>query len=251
MNLLQPLSSVRVVNAVHERLRAAILGGELPPGSRLSVPELARRLNVSRSPIREAVLQLVAEGLAVEHSRRGAEVARINLSDLLEIYAVRAALEGLAARLCAGTMSAADLTALRGVVDAQGAPAVSGDVARFRELDHRFHQIIVQSCGNLRLSRSAEQLATELRLAGSLLADSAEHLRKSHTEHRRIVAALIARDAQEAESAMREHLSRVASAAASKVAQAERIPVRGPEPPRGAGAGSGDYPERSPDLPTS
>ncbi|WP_161880909.1 GntR family transcriptional regulator [Deinococcus alpinitundrae] len=230
MNLLQPLHSVRVVDAVRERLRQAILVGELPPGARLSVPDLARRLGVSRSPIREAVLQLVSEGLAVEHSRRGVEVARIDLSDLLEIYALRAALEGVAARLCAESMSAADLTALRGVLDAQGAPAVSRDVARYRELDQRFHQIIVQSCGNLRLAKSAEQLAAELRLAQRLLADSAEHLRASHTEHRRIVAALIAHAPEEAESAMRDHLARVASAAQAKVS-AEGHPPSGPEPP--------------------
>ena len=230
MNLLSPLPSIRVVDAVRERLRQAILVGELQPGARLSVPELARRLNVSRSPIREALLQLVSEGLAVEHSRRGVEVARVELEGVLEIYVVRSALEGMAARLCAERMNAADLTALRGVLDAQGAPAVSGEVARFRELDQRFHQLIVQSCGNSRLARNAEQLATELRLAGPLLADSAEHLRSSHTEHRRIVAALIARDAPEAESAMHDHLERVAQAAAMKVSQL----ASGPEPPREA-----------------
>ncbi|WP_420593711.1 GntR family transcriptional regulator [Deinococcus sp.] len=230
MNLLQPLPSLRVVDAVRERLRQAILAGELAPGTRLSVPDLARQLGVSRSPIREAVLHLVAEGLAVEHLRRGAEVARVNLPDLLEIYALRAALEGLAARLCAEVISAADLTALRGVLDAQGAPAVSGEVSRYRALDQRFHQLIVQSCGNLRLAKNAEQLATELRLAAGLMADSAEHLRASHTEHRRIVAALIGRDPDEAERAMRDHLARVASAAQAKVISQNFMPS-GPEPP--------------------
>ena len=66
--VLQPLPSVRVVDQVRESLRSAIMTGELPPGTRLSVPELARRLNVSRSPVREAVLHLVSQGLAVEHS---------------------------------------------------------------------------------------------------------------------------------------------------------------------------------------
>ncbi|TSA87529.1 GntR family transcriptional regulator [Deinococcus detaillensis] len=233
LNLLRPVPSIRVVDAVHQRIRQAILTGELPPGARLSVPDLARRLDVSRSPIREAVLHLVAEGLAVEHSRRGAEVARVNLSDLLEIYAVRAALEGLAAQLCAESMSAADLTALRGVLDAQGAPAVSGDVAGYRELDLRFHQIIVQSCGNSRLAKSAEQLTAELSLATRLMADSAEHLRASHTEHRRIVAALIERRPDEAERAMREHLARVSGAVQAKVAAQSQV-LSGPEPPQTA-----------------
>ncbi len=207
--LLQPLPSVRVVDQVRESLRSAILTGELPPGSRLSVPDLARRLNVSRSPVREAVLQLVAEGLAVEHLRRGAEVVRVDYLDLREIYAVRAPLEGLAAGLCAVNMNAAELTALRGVLDAQGAPAVLKDARRYRELDLRFHELILQGSRNSRLRRSAELLMASARLAVSLLGDDPEHFNLSYTEHRAVVAALRGRDAPAAEQAMRNHLERI------------------------------------------
>ncbi|GMA16901.1 GntR family transcriptional regulator [Deinococcus metallilatus] len=211
MAVLQPVASDRVVDVVRERLRAAILAGELAPGTRLSVPELARHLQVSRSPVREAVLLLVGEGLAVEHSRRGAEVARLDLGDLLELYELRAALESLAAGLAAGRMTAPDLAALRGVLDAQGAAAL-GEAGRFRELDARFHQIIVQTCGNARLARHAELLAREMRLAGPLLLNTPAHLRRSHEEHRTIERALRQRDGPAAEAAMRAHLTRVAQA---------------------------------------
>ena len=207
--MLQPLPSVRVVDQVRQSLRNAIMNGELPPGTRLSVPDLARRLNVSRSPVREAVLQLVSEGLAVEYSRRGAEVVRIDFRELREIYAVRAPLEGLAARLCAQNMNAAELTALRGVLDAQGAPAVLKDVRRYSELDLRFHELILQGSQNARLRRSAEPLMSEARMAASLLGDDPGHLDLSHTEHRAVVAALRGRDAPAAEQAMRSHLERI------------------------------------------
>jgi DNA-binding GntR family transcriptional regulator len=200
---------VRVVDQVKERLRSAILSGELSPGSRLSVPDLARRLNVSRSPVREAVLQLVSEGLAIEHSRRGAEVIRIDYHDLREIYGVRAPLEGAAARLCALHMDASELTALRGVLDAQGAPAVLKDARRFRELDLRFHELILQGSHNARLRRSAELLMSEARLAASLLGDDPEHFNSSYNEHRAVVAALRGRDGPAAEQAMRGHLERI------------------------------------------
>ncbi|GGM02420.1 GntR family transcriptional regulator [Deinococcus aerophilus] len=209
MSLLQPIASTRVVDVVRDQLRSAILSGELEPGSRLSVPELARRFQVSRSPVREAVLLLVGEGLAVEHTRRGVEVARLEVSDLLELYDLRAALEGLAARLAAERMSGAELAALRGVLDAQGAAAV-GDPRRFRELDHRFHEIVVQTCGNARLSRHAALLAREMRLAGPLLVNAPWHLKQSHEEHRVIERALRQRDGPAAEAAMRGHLTRVA-----------------------------------------
>lgn len=203
---------------VRERLRAAILAGDLAPGTRLSVPELARHLQVSRSPVREAVLLLVGEGLAVEHSRRGVEVARLGLADLLELYDLRAALDSLAAGLAASRMSGTDLAALRGVLDAQGAAATL-DPRGFRELDARFHQIIVQTCGNARLTRHAELLAREMRLAGPLLLNTVPHLRLSHEEHRTIEAALRQRDAPAAEQAMRAHLTRVAQAVRTHHAQ--------------------------------
>ncbi|MFD1730499.1 GntR family transcriptional regulator [Deinococcus malanensis] len=116
----QPVASARVVDLVRDSLRQAILTGDLTPGTRLSVPELARQLQVSRSPVREAVLLLVGEGLAVEHSRRGVEVAQLSLADLLELYELRAATDSLAAALAAERMTTTDLAALRGVMDAQG-----------------------------------------------------------------------------------------------------------------------------------
>ncbi|GGL83928.1 GntR family transcriptional regulator [Deinococcus aerolatus] len=206
---MQPIASARVVDVVRDQLRSAILAGDLPPGSRLSVPELARQLGVSRSPVREAVLLLVGEGLAVEQSRRGVEVARLELGDVLELYELRISLESLAARNAAGRMTSTDLAALRGVLDAQGAAAV-GDARSFRELDLRFHEIVSQTCGNARLARHAALLAREMRLAGPLMVNEPWHLRQSHEEHRNIERALRQRDGPAAERAMRDHLSRVA-----------------------------------------
>ncbi|WP_233554818.1 GntR family transcriptional regulator [Deinococcus cavernae] len=193
---------------MRDRLRAAILAGELAPGTRLSVPELAKKLQVSRSPVREAVLLLVGEGLAVEHTRRGVEVARLSLADLLELYELRGAVEGLAAFHAAGRMSSTDLAALRGVLDAQGAAAF-GDFRHFRELDVRFHQIIVDGCGNSRLQRHAHLLVREMNLARPLLVNDPQHLTRSHEEHRAVERALRQRDGPAAEAAMRQHLSRV------------------------------------------
>lgn len=193
---------------MRDRLRSAILAGELAPGTRLSVPELSRQLQVSRSPVREAVLLLVGEGLAVEHTRRGVEVARLELVDLLELYELRAAIESLAARHAAERMTSTDLTALRGVLDAQGA-AATHNPRLFRELDTRFHQIIVDCCGNSRLQRHARLLVREMVLARPLLLNDPHHLTRSHEEHRALERALRQRDGPTAEKAMSEHLTRV------------------------------------------
>src|SRR5262249_60184100 len=108
--------AARIVDAVQATLRSAILDGALRAGEQLSVPELARRLNVSRSPVREAVLGLVAQGLAVEQPRRGVVVATIAAEDLVAIHEVREFLEAGAARLCAKRIDKAGVEHLQQIL---------------------------------------------------------------------------------------------------------------------------------------
>src|SRR3954467_13176291 len=108
-------ASARIVDTVQVALRQAIFQGTLRAGEQLSVPELARRLNVSRSPVREAVLGLVAQGLAGEQPRRGVVVATIAADDLVAIHEVREFLEAGAARLCARRIDKAGVDRLRGI----------------------------------------------------------------------------------------------------------------------------------------
>jgi len=206
---LEPVAARRVVDDVRDRLRHAIVTGDLPPGARLSVPDLARQLRVSRSPVREAVLQLVAEGLAVEHTRRGVEVARVQQPDLEEIYEIRAVIEGLAARVAATRLNASGLAELAGLHAAQRVAAERGDAPAYRELDMRFHHLIVNHASYTRVERITKLLAGEVLLAARLLANDAAHFRLSHAEHARILDALHARDGHEAERAMRDHLHAV------------------------------------------
>jgi DNA-binding GntR family transcriptional regulator len=93
--------SERVGEAVYRQLRQRILIGQLSPGSRLSVPAIARELGVSRSPVRDAVLQLVREGLGQETLNRGAVVRTLSREELANLYEAGEALEGMAARLAA------------------------------------------------------------------------------------------------------------------------------------------------------
>src|SRR3982750_1808061 len=107
-------ASARIVDTVQGALRQAIFQGTLRAGEPLSVPKLARRLNVSRSPVREAVLGLVAQGLAVEQPRRGVVVATVNPADLLAIHEIRVFVEACAARLAAQRIGDAQIKALLG-----------------------------------------------------------------------------------------------------------------------------------------
>lgn len=207
MQTIEPINDQsRVVDAVRARLRDAILGGRLGPGEKLSVPELARTLNVSRSPVREAVLQLVSEGLAVEQARRGVVVSRVEIEDILEIHQLEEPVAGLAARLCARNATREVLQALRAILETQAEAVQTGNAALYRETDDQFHALIASSAGNRRLGRVLTALRAELRLGLRAAASDPAHLKRGHREHRAIMRALERCDGNAAESAMRAHV---------------------------------------------
>ena len=102
---------------VHERLRAEILGGTIAPGAHLSVPSIARRLGVSRTPVREALFRLEQDGLVRSLPHRGVVVLTPDPADLRELFEVREALEGMAARVAASHALPGEVSALRDHVD--------------------------------------------------------------------------------------------------------------------------------------
>src|SRR5258708_3346225 len=143
--------ATRIVDTVQAALRSAIFEGELRAGEQLSVPELARRLNVSRSPVREAVLGLVAQGLAVEQPRRGVVVATVDPADLLAIHEIRIFLEAGAASLCAQRASEDDVKELRKILREQETAVKAGDAAGYFRTNAALHRSIVRTAGNDRL----------------------------------------------------------------------------------------------------
>src|ERR687889_1899121 len=102
---------------VHEELRARLLRGDLQPGGRVRIAALARELGVSQIPVREGVKRLEAEGLLAFETHKGAVVPHLSPSDIEETFAIRAELEGLAARRAAATIDAARLDELRSLLD--------------------------------------------------------------------------------------------------------------------------------------
>jgi DNA-binding GntR family transcriptional regulator len=201
-------SATRIVDAVQATLRGAILDGALRAGEPLSVPELARRLNVSRSPVREAVLGLVAQGLAVEQPRRGVVVATVNPDDLLAIHEVRVFLEAGAARLCAQRAAAEGIKALREILRAQESAVKAGDAAGYFETNAALHRAIAQAAGNARLAGMLDVLEDQMRIALREVAADRAHMREGLAEHRGVVEAIAARDAAQAEQRMRRHIER-------------------------------------------
>jgi DNA-binding GntR family transcriptional regulator len=222
MTDLQPLRpATRIVDAVHESLREGILSGVLPPGQPLSVPELARRLNVSRSPIREAVLQLVSDGLAVEQPRKGVVVATIELNDVLEIHEIREFVEALSARLCAERIDADGVAELRAIIARQEKCVAKDDAAGYFQTNAAFHEAIGRLSRNNRLHDILISLEGQMRIGLQRVSSEGEQRRRGVQEHAQIVNAIEKRDGDRAERLMREHIAKTRKRLAEQVRKAK------------------------------
>lgn len=198
-----------LVDVVAERIEAAIISGQLEPGSKLSEQGLAVSLGVSRGPLREAIRRLEGRKLLERTPNIGVRVAALSLKDLSEILQVREALECLACSLAARNMPDAEIAQLRALLDThEQQKSVQENAGYYQETENLdFHFRIVNGSGNERLAHMlAGDLHYMLRVyrykSGAKPGRAAEVLQ----EHRAIVAALEARDPLAAEHAMREHL---------------------------------------------
>ncbi|MFC9897516.1 GntR family transcriptional regulator [Nocardia sp. NPDC127579] len=199
-----------LTDRTYEALKTAILRNQLAPGTPLSVPELARQLNVSRTPVREAVQRLIYEGLADHVSRRGAEVSLVDIDDLRELYVVREMLEGLAARLATERLDGVGLAALREVLAEHERVLRDGtDQAAHVELDIRFHRTLRDIAANPHLTATLEPIAGRSHLALHSLWRSPDAPRFALDEHIDIVEAMAAGDPEFAETVARRHISRL------------------------------------------
>lgn len=196
--------------AVYKRLLDRIFTGDLAPGAALSVPALAAELDVSRSPVRDSVQRLVADGLAVHTPHAGARVAHVDDREIDGVLAIRELLDGYAAREATLRASTADVRVLEGLVDIQtehlGAPMDPlGDARR----DLEFHTAVRDLAQNAALSDTLHRLDVKAHLYNSGLWTQARGRRMAVAEHRAIVTAIDVGDAAAAEQAAAAHVAAV------------------------------------------
>lgn len=201
-------SDHRVTDRVHQELRAQIVSGELPAGTRLSVPALAQKLGVSRSPVREAIVRLVQERLAREEPRRGAVVPEVSDRELLAIYEVREVLEGLATRLAVENAGRRLIRQLEDLVQEQERAAALSDRVAASEADVAFHRLIREAADNPELVRMLDDVQTQVRMA-MRTTQVTGGVTNAIADHRAILAAMDAGDPRAAEDAARAHISRL------------------------------------------
>lgn len=209
---------------MHETLRREIIEGRYPPGTRLYEPTLAANLAVSRTPLREALRSLEAEGFVERLPTGGVAVTGIDLEDVRQLWSVRAALEAVVAREAAGRAAEADLRQLNEILDRMN--ALTGHPAAVLDLGEEFHRRLMDISGNVRCRQLLEPVRLHLdRCWAMTTARHPERPTLSVAEHRRIVEALARNDMDAAEQAMRAHIEQ--SAALSL--EAARLALMEPE----------------------
>jgi DNA-binding GntR family transcriptional regulator len=207
-----------LADQVRERLLERILSGQYPPDARIVETQVARELGTSQAPVREALRGLEALGVVEITPFRGARVRRPTQQELLEAYAVRSALETLAARLAVPRLTDADLDRLGAAVEAMQAAARDEDRHSVAEADARFHGTIVELAGNATLVKVWRSLEPFLRTYLTLVVPGAD-AQWAADLHTPVYAALRARDADAVARTLEQHFQQVSDDMASRLAE--------------------------------
>ncbi len=190
--------------SAYARLLEAIRRGELKPGDRLTEMELADRLDVSRTPVREAIRRLEADGLVAYEPHVGAVIRKLDYNEVMELYDVRTVLECTAARMAAKAALDIEISELE-VLNAEMAAAV-GDTQRLFQVNRQFHLSLLDAAKNRYLVKTVNALQKTLLILGTTTLGEADRAQETIKEHEKLLAALRARDADAAEAAMKSHI---------------------------------------------
>lgn len=177
-------------DVVFNTLRQAILRGELKPGTRLMEIQLANKLGVSRTPIREAIRKLELEGLVLMTPRKGAEVAEITEKNMLDVLEVRKALEELAAELACERVKPEQIEEMEAAEANFEATLESADVTKIAEADVKFHDVIFAATDNKRLITLLSNLREQMYRFRVEYLKKPEYYPKLIAEHKQMIAAI-------------------------------------------------------------
>lgn len=192
----------------YRRIRAAIQAGAIARGDVLSEGGLARGLGISRTPVREAIKRLAVEGLVEVFPRRGTFLSVPDAGQLREIFQLREALEGMAARLAAPRAPRAEADRFRARLEAAHR---AGDAAAVFQTGRELHEWIVAESGNRRLAEYLAALRSQIHAGFRMGVRLEGQMARSYREYRALLGALRRRDAAGAERAMRRHIEGVQS----------------------------------------
>ncbi|NOY87291.1 MAG: GntR family transcriptional regulator [Deltaproteobacteria bacterium] len=186
-------------------LRESIIRRELPPGQKLTEPELAAKLGISRTPIREAFRQLESEGFLAVIPRRGAVVSTITAKQVEDFYEIKSLLEGFAARVVAEKISDSDIEKLKRVNSQLAGLAEKGQLEAFFAKNNDFHNYFIKLCGNEKLLEIRDGMVQRFKGFRMATLSLPGRLMESVNQHKSIIRAFEKKDGRLAEAVVVEH----------------------------------------------
>jgi DNA-binding GntR family transcriptional regulator len=224
---------VPLYEEVAERLRQKIYDYALPPGEWIDEPALAEELGISRTPLRESLKLLAAEGLVQLDAGRGSRVTRLTLEDLNQLFPVMAMLEGRCAHDAVKRIDAAGVQRLEDLHAAMEAASTAGDVAEYYRNNYLIHETVQQYAGNPWLIRVTHDLHRILKMHRGRQLLTPGRMAQSLAEHRALMDCVRRGDAEGAERTMHGHLLSQGQALAAYVASGGMLNVPAPLPRMG------------------
>jgi DNA-binding GntR family transcriptional regulator len=239
--VLGQIRNVKLRDEVVARIRAAIVAGKLTPGQRLTEEDLARDLGVSRSPVREALVQLEQAGLVVNPAARGTFVRTFTAREIRELFSLRSGIETMAAELALPHLTEADLERFEQILDRKGNAYQHGDIPTTVEYDLDFHEAIVRAADHTLLLKVWSSLRDQLLMLFSIRErafwardEGASRMKSSHMP---LIEALRSRDLAAVAAFHRalnapvaEDLVRIVDTLAAEAAKQPTSPLAGAAP---------------------
>jgi len=197
---------VSVSVAAYSSVKQVLLSSKYAPGARVDIEELCRELDVSRTPIFDALNRLEAEGLVEILPRKGVYLVTLSEEKARELYEVREILEARATRLAATNVTEKQLEQLKRVLDKQASCLANDDAQGYASATIKFHNVIIEAAGNKTLERILNAVHSQMEALRLRTLYLPTRLRQSFAEHKRIFEALSKRDPARCERAAREHI---------------------------------------------
>ncbi|MCV6577285.1 MAG: GntR family transcriptional regulator [Cohaesibacter sp.] len=193
-----------LADSVYQELLASIRDGKFHPGERIKEASVAKALNVSRTPVREAIRRLQSEGRVTIEPQRGAVVAELNRQEVSELYALRRRLEGVAAGFAAQHASDAEIEMMEDILERS--KAAQQDKRLLNQINWELHYAIYHAGKNRFLLKSIEAISDSMALLRGAHHIPDERPQQLYQEHKCIIDAIRARDPQAAEQAAQDHI---------------------------------------------
>lgn len=200
------IKSSSLADMVFDKLEASILSGEYAAGEILTELGLSQQLNVSRTPVREAIRRLQQENL-VKEVGKGVKVVGVSISDLADIFEIRSRVEGLAAKKCAEKITDDQINELNEILELQEFYTFKGVADSINNADTEFHKKIYEVCGSDIYSSMLSDLHKRVQQFRKISVENSDRAVNAHKEHRQIFEAIKSRDGKLAEKLTVKHIT--------------------------------------------